>query len=313
MKGNGEAHIRADPPLIVPIRDLVDRAGARRLELAARMLLDPYPARLSGDGRRVLERYRYADLARKVVGVGSVGNALLGDPAGTRPRAMRCAFRQRRRRAPHSSGSPAGLGSPTRGSGWSRASALMQAASEHPSSDGWVSRPVSRTSSCTTSTSISCPRTGQQGATWVRLRRSGSRVVGASARRRTAELLQLGLDRSGDLVDRLGTETDLSTQSQRNRSPIANFCGPRSPTRTHLVTGLPAQLERFDLRTENRGVPGSSPGFAIPPSRMAGGFSLSDGARWPLIGHSIGHRAWRSCSERLAAGAQSSCGFGRPG
>ena len=40
VKGNGEAHIRADPPLIVPIRDLVDRAGARRLELAARMLLD---------------------------------------------------------------------------------------------------------------------------------------------------------------------------------------------------------------------------------------------------------------------------------
>ena len=49
MKGDGEAHIRADPPLIVPIRNLVDRAGARRLELAARMLLDPYLARLSGD------------------------------------------------------------------------------------------------------------------------------------------------------------------------------------------------------------------------------------------------------------------------
>ncbi|HXQ15979.1 MAG TPA: DUF2252 family protein, partial [Caulobacteraceae bacterium] len=73
VKGNGEARIRADPPLIVPIADLVDRAGARRLELGARKLLDSYRASLSGDRRRLLERFRYADLARKVVGVGSVG------------------------------------------------------------------------------------------------------------------------------------------------------------------------------------------------------------------------------------------------
>jgi hypothetical protein len=30
-----------------------------------------------------------------------------------------------------------------------------------------------------------------------------------------------------------------------------------------LIAGLLAQLERFGLRTENRGVPGSSPGLAI--------------------------------------------------
>jgi uncharacterized protein (DUF2252 family) len=73
VKGNGEARIRADPPLIVPIADLVDHPGARRLELGARKLLDSYRASLSGDRRRLLERFRYADLARKVVGVGSVG------------------------------------------------------------------------------------------------------------------------------------------------------------------------------------------------------------------------------------------------
>jgi len=73
VTGNGEARIRADPPLIVPIADLVDRAGARRLELGARTLLDSYRASLSGDRRRLLERFRYADMARKVVGVGSVG------------------------------------------------------------------------------------------------------------------------------------------------------------------------------------------------------------------------------------------------
>jgi uncharacterized protein (DUF2252 family) len=87
VEGNGEAHIRADPPLIVPIADLLDRHGARRLELAARKLLDAYLRSVSGDRRRLLERFRYTDLARKVVGVGSVGTRcwvilLLGRDSG---------------------------------------------------------------------------------------------------------------------------------------------------------------------------------------------------------------------------------------
>ena len=73
VKVNGEARIRADPPLIVPIEDLLDGAGVRRLESGARELFDSYISSVSGDRRRLLERYRYADLARKVVGVGSVG------------------------------------------------------------------------------------------------------------------------------------------------------------------------------------------------------------------------------------------------
>jgi uncharacterized protein (DUF2252 family) len=84
---NGGAHIRPDPPLLVPIADLVDRAAAVRLELAARRLLESYLGSLQGDRRRLLERYRYADMARKVVGVGSVGTRcwvilLLGRDAG---------------------------------------------------------------------------------------------------------------------------------------------------------------------------------------------------------------------------------------
>ena len=70
---NGEARIRADPPLIVPIADLVDRSGAFRLELGARRMLESYLGSLPRDRRRLLERFRYVDLARKVVGVGSVG------------------------------------------------------------------------------------------------------------------------------------------------------------------------------------------------------------------------------------------------
>ena len=42
--GNGEARIRADPPLIVPIADLLDRSAALRLELSARKLLESYVA-----------------------------------------------------------------------------------------------------------------------------------------------------------------------------------------------------------------------------------------------------------------------------
>jgi uncharacterized protein (DUF2252 family) len=70
---NGGARIVADPPLIVPVADLVGDVDPQRLESAARELLDSYLRSLSGDRRRLLERYRYADLARKVVGVGSVG------------------------------------------------------------------------------------------------------------------------------------------------------------------------------------------------------------------------------------------------
>ena len=73
VKADGEARIGADPPLIVPIADLVDGPAAVRLGLAAHKLLDSYLTSLPRDRRRLLERYRYADLARKVVGVGSVG------------------------------------------------------------------------------------------------------------------------------------------------------------------------------------------------------------------------------------------------
>jgi uncharacterized protein (DUF2252 family) len=73
VRANGEARILADPPLIVPIEELVAGADRKRLERDARGLLDSYLRSLSGDRRRLLESYRYADLARKVVGVGSVG------------------------------------------------------------------------------------------------------------------------------------------------------------------------------------------------------------------------------------------------
>ncbi len=70
---DGEPRISADPPLIVPIADLwpADQATAFSDWFHAR--LSEYRRTLSTDRRRLLERYRFADLARKVVGVGSVG------------------------------------------------------------------------------------------------------------------------------------------------------------------------------------------------------------------------------------------------
>ena len=70
---DGQPRIVADAPLIVPVRDLLpDEAAGNFLEwLHAR--LREYRRTLEIDRRRLLERYEFVDLARKVVGVGSVG------------------------------------------------------------------------------------------------------------------------------------------------------------------------------------------------------------------------------------------------
>jgi uncharacterized protein (DUF2252 family) len=70
---NGSARIAADPPLIVPIEDLLPDLQARQLKKALHSLVEAYRASLSGDLRHLVDRYEYADAARKVVGVGSVG------------------------------------------------------------------------------------------------------------------------------------------------------------------------------------------------------------------------------------------------
>jgi uncharacterized protein (DUF2252 family) len=69
----GEPKIHADPPLIVPVSDLVDASHAQALQAGAKRVFESYLGSLQGDRRALLSRYRYADLARKVVGVGSVG------------------------------------------------------------------------------------------------------------------------------------------------------------------------------------------------------------------------------------------------
>jgi uncharacterized protein (DUF2252 family) len=67
---DGEPRFISDPPLIVPADELVE--GDQLLE-TARIVVRAYRRTLQDDRRRLLERFRFVDAARKVVGVGSVG------------------------------------------------------------------------------------------------------------------------------------------------------------------------------------------------------------------------------------------------
>jgi uncharacterized protein (DUF2252 family) len=70
---DGELRILADPPLIVPAEELMAADETRDLEQVLLEVLDSYRASLSGDRQHLLDGYRFRHLARKVVGVGSVG------------------------------------------------------------------------------------------------------------------------------------------------------------------------------------------------------------------------------------------------
>jgi uncharacterized protein (DUF2252 family) len=70
---DGEPRIISDPPLIVPLEDLLPAAVAPLADGEIRGLIRSYRRTLTGDRRKLLERFRYIHTARKVVGVGSVG------------------------------------------------------------------------------------------------------------------------------------------------------------------------------------------------------------------------------------------------
>jgi uncharacterized protein (DUF2252 family) len=72
---DGAYRIVSQPPVIVPARDLHATYGvsAEELQHAIREQFRAYRATLQPDRRHLLERFRIVDMARKVVGVGSVG------------------------------------------------------------------------------------------------------------------------------------------------------------------------------------------------------------------------------------------------
>ncbi len=70
---DGQPRIISDPPLLVPIGDLLKSDEAVAFDVLVQTTLRAYRSSLTGGHRQLLEQFRYVDAARKVVGVGSVG------------------------------------------------------------------------------------------------------------------------------------------------------------------------------------------------------------------------------------------------
>jgi uncharacterized protein (DUF2252 family) len=71
---DGRPRIISDPPLLVPVTDLLDKKeDFAAFEAQIKDLIVKYRRTVETARRFLLEQYEYADMARKVVGVGSVG------------------------------------------------------------------------------------------------------------------------------------------------------------------------------------------------------------------------------------------------
>jgi uncharacterized protein (DUF2252 family) len=72
---DGRYRIVSQPPIVVPMRDLETAAGISpgEMERVLHEQFRAYRATLQDDRRRLLEQFEVVDMARKVVGVGSVG------------------------------------------------------------------------------------------------------------------------------------------------------------------------------------------------------------------------------------------------
>ena len=72
---DGRYRIVSQPPVVIPARDLAAAYGMTEdeIETVIRDQFREYRATLQDDRRRLLERFEIIDMARKVVGVGSVG------------------------------------------------------------------------------------------------------------------------------------------------------------------------------------------------------------------------------------------------
>ena len=119
---DGERRIISDPPLVEPIDDLYEGMERDQILDFVRAVIRNYRRTLSSDRRHLLEDFRLVDVARKVVGVGSVGTrawiVLMLGRDGTDP-----LFLQAKEAGPRCSKSSSGA--PTTGrmaNGWCTAS-----------------------------------------------------------------------------------------------------------------------------------------------------------------------------------------------
>ena len=70
---DGELRITSDPPVLVPLEELFSGESLEALDARMRGLIAQYGQSLDDEHRHLFDSYRYVHVARKVVGVGSVG------------------------------------------------------------------------------------------------------------------------------------------------------------------------------------------------------------------------------------------------
>ena len=70
---DGQPRFRSVPPILTPLRDMVDLSGPGDQAEFVKELIDEYAGSLAEDRRYLFSSYRFVDMARKVVGIGSVG------------------------------------------------------------------------------------------------------------------------------------------------------------------------------------------------------------------------------------------------
>jgi uncharacterized protein (DUF2252 family) len=70
---DGQRRFISDPPLIVPIDELLPDLERGQLVEQVKGLIRSYQRSLTTDRRALIQQYEFVDMARKVVGVGSVG------------------------------------------------------------------------------------------------------------------------------------------------------------------------------------------------------------------------------------------------
>ena len=76
-RAGGKLRFKSIPPLVTPLRDLVKDEEAGVAREAVLHAFAEYRKSLAPERRQLLDRYQLTDLARKVVGVGSVGTRCL--------------------------------------------------------------------------------------------------------------------------------------------------------------------------------------------------------------------------------------------
>ena len=95
---DGEYRIKADPPVVVPLTDLLPEGDLEDMRAWLEDRVRVYRRTLQPDRRRLLESYRLVDFARKVVGVGSVGRGAGSHCSSAATPTTRCSSRSRKPR-----------------------------------------------------------------------------------------------------------------------------------------------------------------------------------------------------------------------